>query len=531
MKLKIKRLLSMMLVFCMMFGMMSGMTVQAEGDDVTYVDIEIPVVKKVNDATAVGSFEFSLSMNNEVPMDVKDNTVDVTGGKMEYNDTFVISVPETELKALAECTLTIEEIDSDVRGWSYDSNAVSVNFVYDEETNAITGVEAFKENIGLEAAIPYALFDNWYEMYSLTVPFTTTVEVKGQGTAPAKEFDFKVNKLTWNEGGTATIGEELKNTKVATNGKGKYNGSVELDFTREELAENNTIFISEVDGSDNYWTCFYQMGYVVKIDPVIIASMDLEASSSYEISYYPAYINGETVTLKDNGNDVITKEQLNFVNEYTAPVNYQIEIPFTKEVKLGGGSEPGKTDFEFELKTFADADMKVEGNTITTNGKGVYEGKIIITVAEEDVMNLTEGMILTEKAVADTKWECDETAWFIGLNKVEVNSLDESRVSADLSGFDMFYCKAEKVETDNGVMYRPNMEEAAEKISFVNTYTFTEVEEPEADEPEADEPEVEVEESETPKTGDTTNIFMYLAVLLVSSLCVGVTLFNKKRRA
>ena len=62
----------------------------------------------------------------------------------------------------------------------------------------------------------------------------------------------------------------------------------------------------------------------------------------------------------------------------------QYEIPFTKTVKLGGNTAPGKTDFTIavcdvgvgSLSDYTDVTYKV---VITTNGAGSFDGKLIIS--------------------------------------------------------------------------------------------------------------------------------------------------------
>lgn len=520
MKFKCRRLFAVMLAFCMTLGMMSNVTVFAaeEGDPELSesIDIEIPVVKHVNNTKSVESFEFDFSIDNEVDMTVKNGTVEVTGGATDYHSTFVISVPKDQLEVMADSTLTITEKNKGVRGWTYDSNEVTVTFGYSEDM--VFGVDSI-HNSNYSVLEDIAYFSNGYMIYDLIVPFITTVDVNGTGTVPAKDFDYTAYELTDFSDDTAVIDDVLQTATVETDGAGTYNGAMEFSFTPEELGDMKAILITAENDGESGWL-YAPFSYVAVITPYVVNDLDTETLSGYGISYYMAYVSGETVTI---GGET-SKEHLIFPYEYTPLTNIKIEIPFTKEVKLGGAAEPGKTDFEFELITFADADMKVEGNVVTTNGKGVYEGKLIITVAEEDLMNLTEGMVLVEKAVSDTKWTCDDTAWFIGLYPIEVNSFDEDRTAVDISSFDMAFYKAEKVESDGETFYNPT-NESAEKITFVNTYTHTEVVAPEPIEP------TQPGTPATPATGDTTNVILWMSILLVSGLGVSVTLFARKRRA
>ena len=88
------------------------------------------------------------------------------------------------------------------------------------------------------------------------------------------------------------------------------------------------------------------------------------------------------------------------------PGNYptltELEIPFTKTVKLGGNTHPGTTDFTIAvcdvgagtLSQYTDVTYKV---VITTNGAGSYNGELVISGPKEQVHGFVcEGFYVRE---------------------------------------------------------------------------------------------------------------------------------------
>ena len=95
-----------------------------------------------------------------------------------------------------------------------------------------------------------------------------------------------------------------------------------------------------------------------------------------------------------------------FTNTYTENLA-TVEIPFTKTVKLGGNTAPGKTDFTleiFDIGNGTEANYKDVTYTaaVTTTGAGSYDGKLIISGPEEQVHDLIcEGFYVREKVKDD----------------------------------------------------------------------------------------------------------------------------------
>ena len=145
------------------------------------------------------------------------------------------------------------------------------------------------------------------------------------------------------------------------------------------------------------------------------------------------------------------------------PGNYptltELEIPFTKTVKLGGNIGPGTTDFTIAvcdvgahgLSYYTDVTYKV---VITTNGAGSYDGKLVISGPADKVGEfVSEGFFVREVNDGLPKWTYSDAVWYINAN-------GEIRPA-----------KTEKGE--NGEVYFREVDgaNAESKMTFENTYT------------------------------------------------------------
>ena len=145
---KNKKLISFLLVLCMMMTILPMAAFAEEGDTEDVVTVEIPVYKQVGRTSATATFEFELTLGSDdattVPtipaMAIEDNTVVVNGESTYYNDEFVISVAKEDAQALANLKLTIKEKDTEASGWTYDENIVTVTFKEDVKEDGETTV-------------------------------------------------------------------------------------------------------------------------------------------------------------------------------------------------------------------------------------------------------------------------------------------------------------------------------------------------------------------------------------------------------
>ena len=154
-------------------------------------------------------------------------------------------------------------------------------------------------------------------------------------------------------------------------------------------------------------------------------SVELEPSASPVNTPLPS-TSPEPVLLPSNSITVTANGELILKNTYTKtesdPETVTISIPIYKEVRQGGNTAPGKQTFTFVLSDFgandAASQVKVEYNTIETNGAGHYGTVMTVTVDKENFGNLSEGFNVTERNDGAPYWAYDATEWKVvpGMN-------------------------------------------------------------------------------------------------------------------
>ena len=131
-----------------------------------------------------------------------------------------------------------------------------------------------------------------------------------------------------------------------------------------------------------------------------------------------------------------------------------IEIPFTKVVKLGGNANADKQTFELEIfNSINPTDGLTITSAVETNGRGTYEGKLVITGPESDVASfIGRGFYVREKIGNAANWAYSDAVWHvIGAN-----------------GQNKIY-PATKQTSANGDYYEDGA--AAAQMTFTNIYT------------------------------------------------------------
>lgn len=152
------------------------------------------------------------------------------------------------------------------------------------------------------------------------------------------------------------------------------------------------------------------------------------------------------------------RESAKFTNTYTENLR-TVEVPFTKTVKLGGNTAPGKTDFTIAVCDVNAHDLSFYPNvkytaTVTTTGAGNYEGKLIISGPATQVDEfISEGFYVREEKGSLSGWTYSDAVWFVSREG------------------EIYPAKMEK--TPNGEVYVPDMGKPEDKMTFENIYTYS----------------------------------------------------------
>ena len=138
--------------------------------------------------------------------------------------------------------------------------------------------------------------------------------------------------------------------------------------------------------------------------------------------------------------------------------NVTCEIPFTKTVKLGGNTAPGKTDFTLEIFDIGNSNKGEYKDVtctaaVTTNGAGSYDGKLVISGPKNQVKEFVrEGFYVREVNNNLSGWTYSDAVWHVW----------PSREAEDENGIP----KMNIYSTGNGEGA------AVEQMTFENTYTY-----------------------------------------------------------
>ena len=170
--------------------------------------------------------------------------------------------------------------------------------------------------------------------------------------------------------------------------------------------------------------------------------------------------------------DLLERNETKFLNLYkkvhfkTEPIMLVYEIPFAKEVKLGGNTAPGKEIFELEIfdigngnaEAYKDVTVMAE---VETNGAKKYNGKIVFSGPKYQFKELVcEGFYVREKNGGKAGWKYSDQAYHITMERGEGGDY--------LENYKIQPVKA--VMTPNGICYEP-FGEAVKEMNFVNIYT------------------------------------------------------------
>lgn len=283
---------------------------------------------------------------------------------------------------------------------------------------------------------------------------TKVVEKTGNVAPPAETFTFVLEDVV-NEGETKrdlayygiTLMDDLKISTAA--GTGTFEKTFKFKLPASNFAEYHWNPSRNV-GSDGIVR--YRKVFLLKEQNDGKAGWEY-STKSYELVFTYDIEHGDMdLTVYQPGNDGI--ERAIFTNTYTENLT-TVEIPFTKTVKLGGNTAPGKTDFTLEIFDVGNSNTSEYKDVtytavVTTKGVGNYDGKLIISGPTKQVRQFVcEGFSVREVNDNLPRWTYSDAVWYVLPGEAE----DENGIP-----------KMNIYSTRNG-------EGAAEdQMTFVNTY-------------------------------------------------------------
>ena len=214
-----------------------------------------------------------------------------------------------------------------------------------------------------------------------------------------------------------------------------------------------------------------------------------------------------------------------------------LTVPFTTTVEVSGNASPGETTFNLEVvdsqgNELQPNDYNVEITaSVETDGAGDYNGNLTFTGTASAILRMFDkerdeyGYIYVKQAgVNDSNWDVDEAAW--GLFHRSVVDLSDEEVEPS----PIYIFPAVKDGTSYSVEYGEN---GVDKMTFVNKYARSAVD-PSGSEGTTNgdsDNDSKADAEDSAKTGDDTNLALWLALMLLAGAGItGTTIYTRRKR-
>ena len=276
------------------------------------------------------------------------------------------------------------------------------------------------------------------------IPFTKVVVQAGAFAPGPKNFSLEAFLPNGN-GGADT---PLYTFDFGTSGTGIGSFPGEMTIPAADVPENiEGFYVREMDATDAGWKYSKE---------VYFAHFYIDASVGNGVRTLKLYTTHKTDTGYAWERDH-SVEWMTFTNTYTENLA-TVAIPFTKTVKLGGNTAPGKTDFELEIFDIGNSNKNEYKDVtytaaVTTNGAGSYDGKLVISGPADQVKQFVyEGFSVCEKNNNLPGWTYSDAVWRVRPSgeAEDGNGIPKMNIYSNRNG--------------EGA--------AVEQMTFENTYTY-----------------------------------------------------------
>lgn len=320
-----------------------------------------------------------------------------------------------------------------------------------------------------------------YADKTLDVLIVKHVRQNGTEAPPAETFEFEVEDTARGEKHPLSYyGIGVEDLKLSTNGVNDVEKTLRFRVpTKKDYTPYHWDAVTK-SGTDT--VAWYSKTFLLK------EKNDGKPGWSYSTAdyaltfWYNIEHNSMDLRLHQIGNDVYYRTA-EFTNTYSST---SYELPFTKTVKQGGNTAPGKEKFALEIFDVGVSSMEAHAKdlytaTVTTKGAGTYDGKLIISGPADQVEALLcEGFYVREKDRGADHWTYDDAVWHIkpqyeqtsGQTVVNVPlAPTNTPLEATVMNYQLAIYPTTKMKGANGIYYEDS-ETAVEKMTFTNTYTY-----------------------------------------------------------
>lgn len=331
--------------------------------------------------------------------------------------------------------------------------------------------------------VPGSSDEHTYELADTILDVSIVKHVRQNGTEapPAETFEFEVEDTAKGEKHPLSYyGIGVEDLKLSTNGVNDVEKT--LHFRVPTKKDYTPYHWDAVTKSGTDTVAWYSKTFLLKEKNDGKPGWNYSTADYALTFWYDIEHNSMKLNLHQPGNDVYYSKA-EFTNTYSST---SYELPFTKTVKQGGNTAPGKEKFALEIFDVGVSSMEAHAKdlytaTVTTKGAGTYDGKLIISGPADQVEALLcEGFYVREKDCGADHWTYDDAVWHIkpqyeqtsGQTVVNVPlAPTNTPLEATVMNYQLAIYPTTKVKGANGIYYEDS-ETAVEKMTFTNTYTY-----------------------------------------------------------
>ena len=331
--------------------------------------------------------------------------------------------------------------------------------------------------------VPGSSDEHTYELADTILDVSIVKHVRQNGTEapPAETFEFEVEDTARGEKHPLSYyGIRVEDLKLSTNGVNDVEKTLRFHVkTKKDYTAYHWNAVTK-SGSDT--VAWYSKTFLLKEKNDGKPGWNYSTADYALTFWYDIEYNSMDLRLHQLGNDVYYSKA-EFTNTYSST---SYELPFTKTVKQGGNTAPGKEKFALEIFDVGVSSMEAHAKdlytaTVTTKGAGTYDGKLLISGPADQVEALLcEGFYVREKGRGADHWTYDDAVWHIKPQRVQTGDYIVGNVppastntppEAAEAKYQLAIYPTTKMKGANGIYYEDS-ETAVEKMTFTNTYTY-----------------------------------------------------------
>ena len=331
--------------------------------------------------------------------------------------------------------------------------------------------------------VPGSSDEHTYELADTILDVSIVKHVRQNGTEapPAETFEFEVEDTARGEKHPLSYyGIGVEDLKLSTNGVNDVEKTLRFHVkTKKDYTADHWNAVTK-SGSDT--VAWYSKTFLLKEKNDGKPGWNYSTADYALTFWYDIEHNSLELNLHQPGNDVYYSKA-EFTNTYSST---SYELPFTKTVKQGGNTAPGKEKFALEIFDVGVSSMEAHAKdlytaTVTTKGAGTYDGKLLISGPADQVEALLcEGFYVREKDRGADHWTYDDAVWHIKPQRVQTGDYIVGNVppastntppEAAEAKYQLAIYPTTKMKGANGIYYEDS-ETAVEKMTFTNTYTY-----------------------------------------------------------